>query len=198
MLERISDRTMMPVFSIILYLPHPMARACGIPAVGVPAVALWQWRSGYYSHQSFPLLLFSDVTFSRIRTLIWQGLLRMAKNIGVDTFPDPVRHFGAPWRPFWILQAVRRCRRWARAPFAARLVFYNNSLMDPEFRKKMWKFVWTCEAQQNIIAKQSVQCRSIYWVDFLSADLCWPWTWNFYTTFCYSSTTILYWGRTRV
>ena len=47
----------------------------------------------------------------------------MPKNLGVDTFPDPVRNFGAPWRPFWILQAVRRCRRWASAPGAARLVF---------------------------------------------------------------------------
>ena len=45
------------------------------------------------------------------------------KNLGVDTFPDPLCHFGAPWRPFWILQAVRRCRRLASAPFAARLVF---------------------------------------------------------------------------
>ena len=47
----------------------------------------------------------------------------MPKNLGVDTFPDPIRHFGAPWRPFWILLAVRRCRRWASAPFAVRLVF---------------------------------------------------------------------------
>ena len=35
----------------------------------------------------------------------------MPKNLGVHTFPDPVGHFGAPWRPFWILQAVWRCRR---------------------------------------------------------------------------------------
>ena len=40
----------------------------------------------------------------------------MANNLGMDPFPDPVGHFGAPWRPFWILQAVRRCRRWASAP----------------------------------------------------------------------------------
>ena len=33
------------------------------------------------------------------------------QNLGVDTFPDPVSHFWAHWRPFWILQAVRRCRR---------------------------------------------------------------------------------------
>ena len=48
---------------------------------------------------------------ARIKKLILRKLLRMPKNLGVDTFPDPVRHFGAPWRPFWILQAVRRCRR---------------------------------------------------------------------------------------
>ena len=46
----------------------------------------------------------------------------MANNLGLDPFPDPVGHFGAPWWPFWVLQAVRRCRRWASAPFAARLV----------------------------------------------------------------------------
>ena len=40
----------------------------------------------------------------------------MPKNLGVDIFPDPVGHFGAQWRPFWILQAVRRCRRWTSAP----------------------------------------------------------------------------------
>ena len=44
--------------------------------------------------------------------------------LGADTFPDPIGHFGAPWRPFWILQAMRRCRRWASAPFAARLVLW--------------------------------------------------------------------------
>ena len=31
--------------------------------------------------------------------------------VGLDPFPDPVGHFGAPWWPFWVLQAVRRCRR---------------------------------------------------------------------------------------
>ena len=50
-------------------------------------------------------------------------MLRTPKNLGVNTFADPVSHFGAPKQPFWILQAVRRCRRCASAPFAARLVF---------------------------------------------------------------------------
>ena len=29
--------------------------------------------------------------------------------LGVDTFPGHVGHFGAPWRPFRILQAVSEC-----------------------------------------------------------------------------------------
>ena len=63
-----------------------------------------------------PLFFSSVATFShrrsaRIKKLILRKLLRTPKNLGVDTFPDPVGHFGAPWRPFWILQAVRRCRR---------------------------------------------------------------------------------------
>ena len=33
------------------------------------------------------------------------------------------KNFGSPWRPFWILEAVRHIRQWASAPFAARLVF---------------------------------------------------------------------------
>ena len=28
------------------------------------------------------------------------------KNPGVDPFPDPVGHFGAPWWPFWIFEVV--------------------------------------------------------------------------------------------
>ena len=28
------------------------------------------------------------------------------KIIRINTFPDPVGNFGAPWRPFWILQAL--------------------------------------------------------------------------------------------
>ena len=31
------------------------------------------------------------------------------KNLGVDTFQDPVGHFRAPLRHFWILQAVSEC-----------------------------------------------------------------------------------------
>ena len=28
----------------------------------------------------------------------------MPNNLGLDPFPDPVGHFGAPWWPFWIFQ----------------------------------------------------------------------------------------------
>ena len=75
--------------------------------------------SGHYKHHylfffHFPFF-FSVATFShrrsaRIKKLIQRKLLRMPKNLGVDTFPDPVAHFGAPWQPYWILQVVRRCR----------------------------------------------------------------------------------------
>ena len=38
--------------------------------------------------------------------LILQKLLRTPKNLGINTFPDPVSHFGAPWRPFWIFEVL--------------------------------------------------------------------------------------------
>ena len=50
--------------------------------------------------------------------------IRLFSFLFFSRFFPPRCHFGAPWRPFWILQAVRRCRRWASAPFAARLVFW--------------------------------------------------------------------------
>ena len=43
----------------------------------------------------------------------------MPKNLRVDTFPNPVGHFGAPWKPF----------------FSARLVFYLcEEAYIPNFR----------------------------------------------------------------
>ena len=30
----------------------------------------------------------------------------MANNLGLDLFPDPVGHFWAPGRPFWIFEAL--------------------------------------------------------------------------------------------
>ena len=28
------------------------------------------------------------------------------KNLDVHTFPDPIGHFWAPWRPFWIFEVL--------------------------------------------------------------------------------------------
>ena len=107
---------------IVTFIHTLLMRACGVPAVGVLAVDCWQWGSGHYNHSSSPsffppifsIFFFSVATFShrrsaQIKKLIQWKLLRTQKKLGVDTFTDPVRHFGAPWRPFWILQAVRRC-----------------------------------------------------------------------------------------
>ena len=47
---------------------------------------------------------FSHRRSARMKKLILQKWLKMANNLGSDPFPDPVGHFGAPWRPFWILQ----------------------------------------------------------------------------------------------
>ena len=65
----------------------------------------------------------------------------MANNLGVDPFPDPVGHFGGPWRPFWILQAVRRCRWWVSAPGAARLVFSIRFKVIKKYLLILFSFV---------------------------------------------------------
>ena len=30
----------------------------------------------------------------------------MSKNLGADTFPDPMGHFGTTWGPFWIFDVL--------------------------------------------------------------------------------------------
>ena len=88
--------------------------------------------------------------------LILRKLLRIPKNLGVDTFPDPVRHFGAPWRPFWILQAMRCCRRWASAPFAARLVFL------------FWSYIITISTWILMLWRAKLVSGSFNWSDLTS------------------------------
>ena len=41
-----------------------------------------------------------------IKKLILRKLMGAPKDLGVDPFPDPVGHFGAPWRPFWIFEVL--------------------------------------------------------------------------------------------
>ena len=43
---------------------------------------------------------------AQIRKLVQQKLTRVPKNLGVDPLPDPVGHFGAPLRPFWIFKVL--------------------------------------------------------------------------------------------
>ena len=116
--------------SIVFIYPvlNLLARACGVPV----GRRLGRWLATTLVAAIF----FSVATFSHrrsawIKKLIQQKLLRTPKNLGVDTFPDPVSHFGAHWRPFWILQAVRRCRQWASVPGDARLVFICLSSKFP-------------------------------------------------------------------
>ena len=37
-----------------------------------------------------------------IKKPILGKLFRAANNLRLDPFPDPVAHFGALWRPFWV------------------------------------------------------------------------------------------------
>ena len=98
--------------------------AFGRSTAGNDVVATISIRCFFFSRFFFSVATFSHRRSARIKKLIQRKLTGTPKNLGVDTFPDPLCHFGAPWRPFWILQAVRRCRRLASAPFGARLVFF--------------------------------------------------------------------------
>ena len=54
-----------------------LARACGVPAVGVRPVDCWQWRSGHYFHSYFLLFFpfFSPPFFSPSRPFLIEGVL---------------------------------------------------------------------------------------------------------------------------
>ena len=98
-------------------------------SVGVRATTLVACIKIFFSH-FISVATFSHRRNARIKKLILRKLTGTPKNLGVDTFPDPLCHFGAPWRPFWILQAVRRCRRLASAPSAARLGFLTVTMQN--------------------------------------------------------------------
>ena len=81
-------------FSYVLVL----ARACGVPAVGIRAVDCWQWRS------FFPF-------FSPSRPFLIEGVLG-SKNLFNESCLEYPKTPSAPWRPYWILdllQAVSEC-----------------------------------------------------------------------------------------
>ena len=131
-----------------------LARACGVPAVGVRAVDCWPLFSSVFSFFFPPRFLSSVATFSHRRSARIKNLFSL--NLGVDTFPDPLIHFGAPWRPFWILQAVRRCRRLASAPFAARLVL-TKLLLEGFWDKIATKTTSSLSSTTTIKQKQQLQ-----------------------------------------
>ena len=57
------------------------------------------------------------------------------KNLGLDTFPDPVGHFGPPWRPFW-------------APLAAILNFWGSQRRNDQFKKLIYQKL--CRSSNNL------------------------------------------------
>ena len=87
-----------------------LARACGVPTVGVRSVDCWQWRSGHYFHPSFPLFFpffppvfpphffpsiatFSHRMSSRIKNLFCESCLERPNTWG--------KHLSRPRPPFW-------------------------------------------------------------------------------------------------
>ena len=67
--------------------------------------AFWRSTAGNDVEATIVIILFpfffSSITFphrrnAQIKKLILRKLLRKPKNLGVDTFPDPVGHFEAP------------------------------------------------------------------------------------------------------
>ena len=69
---------------------------------------------GISFHFFFSVATFSHRRRARIKKLILRKWLEMANNLGLDPFPDPVGHFGAPWWPFGL-------RRWLCKQKVARI-----------------------------------------------------------------------------
>ena len=68
---------------------------------------------GHCKQHYFLLVFFSPLSTYLIEGVLgWKNLFskKWWERLGVDTFPELVIHFGAPSRPFWILQVVRHCR----------------------------------------------------------------------------------------
>ena len=76
------------------------------------AMTQWPLKTPFFSFSFFSFFsFFSVVYFSHrrsawIKKLIQRKLTGAPQNLGVDPFPDPVGHFGAPWRPFWIFEVL--------------------------------------------------------------------------------------------
>ena len=66
--------------------PSILARACGVPAVGVRVVDCWQWRSGHYFHPSFPFSFFFPF-FPLSRPFLIEGVLG-SKNLFSESWRE--------------------------------------------------------------------------------------------------------------
>ena len=106
------------ISTIIFFWKRLLARACGVSVVVVRAQRFGRQSAGNdvvatknaFLFFSF-VFFFSVVYFSHRRSawiekLIQRKLKGAPQNLGVDPFPDPVGHFGAPWRPFWIFEVL--------------------------------------------------------------------------------------------
>ena len=64
---------------------------------------------------------------------IKQKCMGAPNNLGVDPFPDPLSHFGAPWWPFWmgsgVFQAVSECPNYRYAGIVQ---------LGPSPKPKLW------------------------------------------------------------
>ena len=87
-----------------------MAQAVGLQLV-IVRWSIGNDISGYFFQLYFLPPLASVVTFSHrrnalIKKPIQQKSTGAPKNLGVDQFPGPVGHFGAPLQPFWIFEVL--------------------------------------------------------------------------------------------
>ena len=103
-----------------------LARAVGVAVSRLATALVDCYFHRYFFPHHFPVATFSHRRSAQIKKLILSKLTGAPKNLGLDPFPDPVGHFGAPWRQFWILQywtPFWLLQAWASAPGATRLVF---------------------------------------------------------------------------
>ena len=57
------------------------------------------------------VMTFSQRRSALIQKLIYRKLVEVPNNLGLNPFPGPISHLGAPWQTLWILNAVQRYRQ---------------------------------------------------------------------------------------
>ena len=87
---------------------HILAQAVDLPVVRRSGGRLATTLFSIPFFSIFSVATFSHRRSARVKKLIYLKLTGASKN--VDTLPGPIGHFGAPYWPFLILRAERRCR----------------------------------------------------------------------------------------